>query len=38
MIAIFTCVPVRVPVKEGAAGEIVERFANSRGTCRGSVR
>ena len=34
MIAIFT----RGPVKEGAAGQIVERFANSRGTCRGSVR
>jgi heme-degrading monooxygenase HmoA len=31
MIAIFN----RLPVKEGAAGQIVERFANSRGNVQG---
>ncbi len=31
MIAVFN----RLPVKEGAAGQIVERFANSRGHVQG---
>jgi heme-degrading monooxygenase HmoA len=31
MIVIFN----RLPVKEGAAGQIVKRFANSRGNVRG---
>ncbi len=31
MIAIIN----RLPVKEGAAGEVVERFANSRGNVQG---
>jgi heme oxygenase (staphylobilin-producing) len=31
MIAVFN----RLPVKEGAAGQIIERFANSRGNVQG---